>query len=495
MSDNSIKKLTQNSLIYTINGILMKCFSFFLLPLYTAYLTTSDYGIVSITRNFIVPMSFIVSLSLFSAIYRFYVDLKGDDVKLRKFYGTISVFVFVFSTICVGLLTVFKETLIKKVFVGLDFYPIIFITLLTLIFEPQYTIYIQILKSQQKAFKASVVSLSYFLLTVLLNILFVVLLKYNVEGILLSTLIVNVIFYVIFIYDMIKSNQLLICFDNEVLKSALSYSIPIIPHNLSTHIAVLIASILIGSNDSFSALGLYAIAVQFGNIADTIQGYVDSAYGPWLYNQLSTGGSDVKKIIGNAVSILISGIGLAFLGISLFAQDYIFLFLNKAYFDAWVLVPFIVSTYAIKTVYYFYVEVLFYYKDASKKLFVATLSSSVINILLAYFFIPIYGVYGAILANSIAMLVRVSIVIYLSRMYSDIGLRISSFVNNFIYLEIFIILGLAYSYISGLGIFDLTNFIIKCLVVALYIVFMFFRFKEINDIFNYGCSYIKNKIS
>lgn len=294
---------------------------------------------------------------------------------------------------------------------------------------------------------------------------------------------------------MIKSNQLLICFDNELLKSALSYSIPIIPHNLSTHIAVLIASILIGSNDSFSALGLYAIAVQFGNIADTIQGYVDSAYGPWLYNQLSTGGSDVKKIIGNAVSILISGIGLAFLLISLFAQDYIFLFLNKAYFDAWILVPFIVSTYAIKTVYYFYVEVLFYYKDASKKLFVVTLSSSVINILLAYFCIPIYGVYGAILANSIAMLLRVSMVIYLSRMYSDIGLRISSFVNNFIYLEIFIILGLAYSYISGLGRFDLTNFIIKCLVVALYIVFMFFRFKEINDIFNYGCSYIKNKIS
>ena len=171
MSDNSIKKLTQNSLIYTINGILMKCFSFFLLPLYTAYLTTSDYGIVSITRNFIVPMSFIVSLSLFSAIYRFYVDLKDDDVKLRRFYGTISVFVFVFSTICVGLLTVFKETLIKKVFVGLDFYPIVFITLLTLIFEPQYTIYIQILKSQQKAFKASVVSLSlFFCLTVLLNI-------------------------------------------------------------------------------------------------------------------------------------------------------------------------------------------------------------------------------------------------------------------------------------------------------------------------------------
>ena len=40
------KRVLINSVIYSCCGILQKCFSFFLLPLYTAYLTTEDYGLI-----------------------------------------------------------------------------------------------------------------------------------------------------------------------------------------------------------------------------------------------------------------------------------------------------------------------------------------------------------------------------------------------------------------------------------------------------------------
>ena len=89
------KRVLINSVIYSCCGILQKCFSFFLLPLYTAYLTTEDYGINSIATSFIQTMSFVVAFSLFSAIMRFYVDLKNNPEKLRRFYGTVSCFVFI----------------------------------------------------------------------------------------------------------------------------------------------------------------------------------------------------------------------------------------------------------------------------------------------------------------------------------------------------------------------------------------------------------------
>ena len=89
MSGSSAKKLVSNSIIYSITGILQKCFSLFLMPLYTVYLTTADYGITSVAGSFSTTMGFVISLSLFSAVTRFYVELKDDPKKLSRFYGTV----------------------------------------------------------------------------------------------------------------------------------------------------------------------------------------------------------------------------------------------------------------------------------------------------------------------------------------------------------------------------------------------------------------------
>ena len=478
MECNSIKNVASNSIIYTASGILMKCFSFFLLPLYTAYLTTNDYGIVNIARNFLIPMSFIVSFSLFSAVSRFYVILQDNVENLRRFYGSVSILVFLSGIFWSAIFTVKRNWIIEYVFTGIDYYPIVFLCLLSLIFESQYNIYIQILKSQQRAKKASVVSIAYFLLTVFLNIFFVVILKNGASGVLLATLISNVVFFIYFIFDMLKDNQIEFVLDLKLLKDALSYSIPIMPHNLSTHIAMLVSSVLIGSKTSFSMLGIYAVAIQFGNIADTIQGYVDSAYGPWLYQQLKTKDKSYKEIIAKATDLLVSGIGLSFIGISLFAHDYIVLFLNKSYVDAWIYVPLLVTVFSIKTVYYFYVEVLFYYRQAARFLFIATLSGSIINILLSCIIIPKYGILGAIISNAVSMVIRVLIVIKISRYYDDIGLKLSVFFKNFIIVEFFIVMGSIFSYTVFYSEFSVLNFIYKIIIIVLYIILCMVRFQK-----------------
>jgi O-antigen/teichoic acid export membrane protein len=70
----SQSKVLSNSIIYTLGGIITKCFAFFLLPLYTAYLTPEDYGITSIVTTFLNISSFVVSFSLYAAVLRLYVD-------------------------------------------------------------------------------------------------------------------------------------------------------------------------------------------------------------------------------------------------------------------------------------------------------------------------------------------------------------------------------------------------------------------------------------
>jgi O-antigen/teichoic acid export membrane protein len=368
-----------------------------------------------------------------------------------------------------GLLTLGRDLVSRYLFSGVDYYQVILICLCSLVFSNQHAIHGDILKSQQKAMKSAILSISYFFLSLGLNITFVVVLKLGAVGVLLATLIANGLYFIYFMVDMIRLKMITFCLDLELLKDALKYSIPIMPHNLSTHIAMLVSKLLIGDAASLSAVGIYTVASQFGHVADTIQVYVDSAYGPWLYEKLKVREMGFQKSLRGTVKLLCAFIGLAFLGISLFAQDYIVLFVDKAYVEAWHFVPLIVLVFAIKTMYYFYVEVLFYHKKASKFLFTATLTGSLLNILLSWFLIPMWGVYGSIAADALAMVVRVAIIVLISRRFDDVGLQVRDFIGNFFVVAAFILAGLSLSWLYYGETFSWLNFGFKVLVVLVYL--------------------------
>lgn len=489
-TQSSGKKVFLNSIIYSASGLLLKCFSFFLLPLYTIYLSTEDYGINSVATSFISTMSFIVAFSLFSAVMRFYVDLKEDPEKLKRFYGSISIFVLLSGVVFVILLSAFRGLLSKYVFSGIDYYPIILVCLISLIFSCQHTIFDNILRSQQRALKSSIFSIAYFFISVILNIIFVVCLRMGALGTLLASLIGYIAYTVYFWIEMSVNKTIRFCLDFSLLKDALKYSVPIMPHNLSTQIALLISKVLIGGSSSLGVLGVYSVAAQFGNIADTVQCYVDSAYGPWLYEKLKFKDQAYKQTIRKTVGLLTAVIGLFFVGIALFAQDYILLFVEKSYSNAWKYVPWIVLVFAIKTIYYFYVEVLFFYKKASRKLFVATLSSSLINIALSAFLIPLAGVYGSIAADAVSMLIRVGIVVIFSKQFDDVGLRVRDFIMNFVTIAIFIFAGLLLSYVKYGNEFSILNFTYKIGIVLLYLGVIYVRYRKEVSVF---LKKIKNK--
>ncbi len=478
MSDSSSKKVVTNSIIYSISGLLLKCFSLFLLPLYTAYLTTGDYGITSVATSFAATMGFVVSLSLFSAVMRFYVDLKDDPKKLSRFYGTVVMFSLLSSVAWGGLITIFRAPVSRYIFSGVNYYPVILICLASLVFNVQHTIYTNILKSQQKALKSSVLSIGYFFFALALNILFVVVLKKGAVGVLCASLIADGVFFLVFMVDMFRQKAIRLCLDFSLLKEALKYSVPIMPHNLSTQIAMLISKALIGGSASLASLGLYSVASQFGNMADTIQTYVNNAYAPWLYERLHNREESFKTTIRKTVNLLSAVLGLFMIMIALFAQDYILLFLEKSYANAWRYVPLIVLVFAIKTMYYFYVNVLFYYKKASRLLFIATLTSSIINVALSAFMIPWKGAYGSIMADAIAMVVRVAIITGISLRFENIGLHIRDFVLNFLMIAGFILVAMLPSYLNAENTFSVLNLGYKVLVILVYILVVFLQHRK-----------------
>ncbi len=484
------KKVFSNSILYTINGLIQNCFSFIMLPLYTAYLTTNDYGITSLAENFISVMSYMCAFSMYTAVTRFYVEYKDDKNKLKRFYGTVSLFVFLSALTYFLLFLVFRQQLSKYIFAGVSFYPIVFVCLIEMLFHCQRVIYESILQSQHKALKFSIVSFSLFLVKIILTVYFVVFRKMGALGVILAAAVHVVLFYIVFLTDMILGKAIHFCIDKQLLKTTLKYSVPIMPHNLSTHIATLFSKIVIGSSVSLGAVGVFSIATKFGDVSDVVQSYVNNAYGPWLYEKLHDRDEDYKATIRDVAGLLTSVIGLFCIGLALFSQEVIVLLIDKSYNEAWKFIPFIVGVYVIKITYYFYVNILFYFKEASKWLFSATLSSSIINVVLSALIIPKYGVYGSIFADAVSMLIRITIVVFISTKFERIGLKITDFIKKEILIVFFIFAGMILSITKYSGTFSWVNVGYKVGICLMYVAYSLFENRNSLRIF---MGYIKKK--
>lgn len=475
-------KVISNSIIYTIGGLVTKCFAFFLLPLYTTYLSPADYGLSSIITTFLCITSFLVSFSTYSSVLRFYVEYKDNKKILKKFYGTIFLFILCSGIIIGGILFIFQRQLVDYVFAGVDFFPIVFVSLISMIFNCTHTFFETILRSQQKATKATCLSVLYFIINATLTIIFVVYYGLGAYGVVLAMLIAGLVYTLYMLFEMIFTKTIDLCFHLDLLRDALKYSIPIIPHNISPHIALMVQKVLISNYCNLSVLGVYSVAAQFGSLADTVQIYVNQAYGPWLFEKLSLKSIN-RKEMDYVTSLLAKIIGGLFLMIALYSQDYIFLFIDDKYVSAWRYIPFIICVFLIKTIYYFYVNILFYHKNAARILFIATLTSSLFSIILAFLLIPNMGIIGAVVADCVSMIVQIVLVITISSRYEDIGLNLRVLILNILIVSIFIFIGYLPSLLHFGNVFNICNVILKTFVVVVYFLIVIIEYKQ--RIFNF----------
>ena len=109
---SSKMKLITSSGIYGIVQILQKSIGLILIPIYTSLLSPSEKGITDVITTIVAFLSIFYSLSINSAVIRFYVDYKNDSKKLKDFWGTCISFVIINSLILTTIMIIFKKFII-----------------------------------------------------------------------------------------------------------------------------------------------------------------------------------------------------------------------------------------------------------------------------------------------------------------------------------------------------------------------------------------------
>lgn len=409
MSNSAYKKLLNNSVLFSIGTLGSKLISLMLVPIYSYYLTTSEFGTVDILQSTVSLFIPLVTLCIYQALLR-YLLLSND----KKIYTSNA-----YTLICTLLTLFIIIGAICDFIFEIKFY---WHFILLLSFEIINTV----LSHYARAVNKNIIfTLGGIVTTISIcvgTIIFVIVLKQGaigyIFGLLIGYLISN-LFYLLTLkpfefYDIktVKSKHML-----ELIR----FSFPLVPNALMwwfmTASSKYIVLLIFGTDES----GLLASAMKIPSILTIITAVFINA---WQLSAIEESKSDYRSTFYSNVFtytyIFLSIV--SFLVIACSREIFYYLF-DENYYMAWKCVPFSTLAVMFSSLSSFF-GAGYVAESKTKKIMTTSLLASFINIIFSLLLIPHYGAIGASISTMIGF-----IILWIVRMvYFDIYKEMN--VNN-----------------------------------------------------------------
>ena len=141
----------------------------------------------------------------------------------------------------------------------------------------------------------------------------------------------------------------------------------------------------------YSEAGIYSFAYNLAMLVTLVNSSILNSFNPWMYQRIKTG--EYKKI-ARVSYVLLGVIAMAALGLTAIAPEIVRAFAPIEYYEAiWVIPPVTVGMYFL-FMYSLYANFEFYFEKTRLMTVVSTLGG-VLNVILNYLCIPIWGYVAA----------------------------------------------------------------------------------------------------
>lgn len=464
----SNKKLAINSLLYSAGNLLPQLAAFLLLPIYLSFLSPSDYGILNSVQIVGSVLTIIFTLAIDKAIFRLYFDFNNEKSK-KDFLGTVFIAILSSVVLITSILFIFPGIL-GSIYKNITFYPYISLSIIasslaTLTVVPRSIYFV---KEDAKSYVTMI--LSEFFLRNLFIYIFVVYFLKGVEGYLYGQVIGSLILAPIFIY--ITSKQVNFTFVRSYLKSALKYSIPMLPTLISVWVITAIDRVFIERYFDTSDVGIYSLGYKIAMLVTVITGSFYKAYNPFYFKIATTvikerALTQLKKT--NTVYVLIVIISTS--TVSLFSKEILYIFFSPEYFESYKIVSIVSLAFGISALLGIF-NLAIYQEKKTLYIMYINIIAAFINVALNFIFISKYGVLGAAWASFFSYLVVGILSYYYAKkcFYASFNYQIVNWL-----LLILVTLNIFYYY------FELdfwTGIISKIFFINITLMFIWFSFKE-----------------
>ncbi|MCI1859005.1 MAG: polysaccharide biosynthesis C-terminal domain-containing protein [Sporolactobacillus sp.] len=423
---NRYKKLVVNSFIFTIGNLGMKLISLLLIPLYTYYLSTQQFGtadLVQTTLNLLYP---IFTLSIADAVLRFVMD-KSQDKN----------YVLNNAIVLVLLGNAFAWLLYPLLNVIFPFNAYLIYLYILLFTQSLNGVMMQFVKAngQVKIFASIGIIGSVTILVA--NILFLVFLHMGISGYLLSLIISDFVSFIILMSIGRVYQHLSISIDFLLIKAMTRYSIPLVPNALMWWIMGVSDRYFITFYLGLGANGLYAVANKIPNILSMLNFIFFPA---WQISAIEEAKSKSKSAFySNVFNVLATGMFVGTSLLLLFLKPIMRIVISPAFFKAWEYVPFLLVGVIFST----FANFLGTNYIAAKNtigIFRTSIYGAAVNVGINVLLLPIMGTLGASISTMLSFLVIWLFRIAGTRSFITINIDIKKLIGNLSLIALQIVL-------------------------------------------------------
>lgn len=394
----SFWKFVKTSGIYFIGTVMQKLITFFLLPIYTAYIKPADLGTYDASVAYITFLCSVLFLDIWSGIMRFAFEYKGDERK-KPINSGLAIFgcsVLLYSFIMLIAGTVFHVPYILYMY----FYG--------LLMNCQVLMGYLARTYQKNALYATSGLIASFT-TVAFNIIFIAGFKMDYSALFISACI-GYLLNIIILGRGIKIHKIISIksFEMKIFKRLFWFSIPLCMNSVAYWFLTSYNRVAITGVLGADANGMYTIAAKFGSFISLFTTCFNMAWQEISYSMEASENRNTESFYTKALNSYIKFMGM---GIAILIPAIYVIFpimINDAYAPGKELIPYYLLGTIASSVSAFLGNVF----TAIKKnniLFFTTVLGSVVNVVTVHILLPTVGIQGASMALFLGFFINIVI--------------------------------------------------------------------------------------
>jgi len=398
-----LRTLVKDSAVYAVGTIASRLVGFIMIPVYTRVLTPADYGIIETIVRLVDIIGLLLSLGLAEALLRHYYLAKTDDER-NRLIGT--VFNLNLLVVAAGVLVFWPlSPWLTRLAFGHDRYThYVAVSLIGMMIGSLIELPLTLWRAEGKPWRFTAISLLKLFTHLSANIVLVVWLRWGVWGVVISGLL-NAVVWSVVLGVMVRLKYG-IYFDKGWLASVLRYGVPLVPAGLSQFVLHYSDRFFLVRYVSESELGLYSLAYRFGMLVSVFHGIVALAWSPWAYRVGDNEEGGVLHL-ARATSLILVVFACLSAFIALLSAPAIRLMSAPGFWKAADYVP------VLALAYWFFMAqgpISTGAKLARRTYLLAAANgvAAAVCLLLSWWLIPRYGVWGAVVMTVLSMLTLVA---------------------------------------------------------------------------------------
>ena len=313
-----LRRLATTGAAYTAASIVSKVIAVALLPLYTRYLTTADYGAAEILFAAVVTASIVVRLGLIEAILRFY--YKEDEDPAQVVAGSFAG-LFWLSTLGALVLLPLAGPLSELLLpepekLGASAPALVRIAIGGLWVLTMWEFMLTMFRLEERARAYFLTTILNVLASIALTVVLVVGLEEGAQGLLIGSYAAGAAFVLGLIA--LQWRRLSLRFDRGLMRRLFRFGLPTMPAEVSLYLLNFVDRLIIVRSLGLAEAGLYSLAVKFAQAVNVLVRGFQLAWPPLAYSIRDD--DEARRAYATIVTLFVAACAWVVAGMWLFSR-------------------------------------------------------------------------------------------------------------------------------------------------------------------------------